>query len=541
MNGLLQLVRALGPFRILIIAGIGLGSIAFFVFITGRLGEPNLTLLYSDLSLEDSNQIVAKLESQNVPYRIGGNGGQVFVPRDQVLRLRMSMAEEGLPTGGAVGYEIFDRSESFGSSNFVNNINRLRALEGELARTIREMAQIRATRVHLVIPERQLFARDRQEPSASIILRTHGGIRLSKPQVLAIQHLVAAAVPGLKPNRISIVDDRGNLLARGAGDEDAEGFSAVDGDEARRAFESRLGRTVEKLVERTVGLGKVRAQIYAEMDFDRITTSEETFDPDGQVVRSTQLVEETTEGSDTEGTQPVSIQTDLPQDPDQANAGGENRSANRSTRSEETVNFEISKTVRSHVRESGIVRKLSVAVLVDGVYETDDDGAKTYAPRSEEEMKQITTLVRSAIGFNEERGDVVEVINMRFAEAEATLTVDDEDSGLDLTKNDFMRIAEIAVLGILGILVLLLVVRPILSRLFEPPPPPQPQAMVGQSASAAQISAPEPVVEQEESMIDMQQVEGRVKASTIKKIGELVEKHPDETVSILRNWMYDAK
>ena len=539
MNGLLQLMRALGPLRLLIIAGIGLGSIAFFVFVTGRLGEPNLTLLYSDLSLEDSNQIVAKLESQNVPYELRGNGGQIFVPRDQVLRLRMSMAEEGLPTGGAVGYEIFDRSESFGSSNFVNNINRLRALEGELARTIREMAQVRAARVHLVIPERQLFARDRQEPSASIVLRTHGGIRLSKSQVLAIQHLAAAAVPGLKPSHISVIDDRGNLLARGAGDEQDDGSSLVDSDEARRAFEGRMSRTIEELVERSVGIGKVRAQVSAEMDFDRITTSEEIFDPDGQVVRSTQLVEESAEGSDSEETQPVSIQTDLPQDPNEAAANGAQKSANRSTRNEETVNYEISKTVRSHVRESGIVRKLSVAVLVDGTVETADDGASTYSPRSEEEMKQITTLVRSAIGFNAERGDVVEVINMRFAQAETTLDADDEGAGLDLNKNDFMRIAEIAVLGILGVLVLLLVVRPVISRLFEPPPDP-PRQMVGQSASAAQISAPEPVVEEEDSMIDMQQVEGRVKASTIKKIGELVEKHPDETVSIMRNWMYDA-
>lgn len=539
MNGLLQLMRALGPLRLLIIAGIGLGSIAFFVFVTGRLGEPNLTLLYSDLSLEDSNQIVAKLESQNVPYELRGNGGQIFVPRDQVLRLRMSMAEEGLPTGGAVGYEIFDRSESFGSSNFVNNINRLRALEGELARTIREMAQVRAARVHLVIPERQLFARDRQEPSASIVLRTHGGIRLSKSQVLAIQHLAAAAVPGLKPSHISVIDDRGNLLARGAGDEQDDGSSLVDSDEARRAFEGRMSRTIEELVERSVGIGKVRAQVSAEMDFDRITTNEEIFDPDGQVVRSTQLVEEEAEGSDSEENQPVSIQTDLPRDPNEAAANGAQKSANRSTRNEETVNYEISKTVRSHVRESGIVRKLSVAVLVDGTVETADDGASTYSPRSEEEMKQITTLVRSAIGFNAERGDVVEVINMQFAQAETTLDADDEGAGLDLNKNDFMRIAEIAVLGILGVLVLLLVVRPVISRLFEPPPA-QPQQMVGKSASAAQISAPEPVVEEEDSMIDMQQVEGRVKASTIKKIGELVEKHPDETVSIMRNWMYDA-
>lgn len=539
MNGLLQLMRALGPFRLMVMAGIGVVSIAFFVFITGRLSEPNLSLLYSDLSLEDSNQIVAKLESQTMPYELRGNGTQIFVPRDQVLRLRMSMAEEGLPTGGAVGYEIFDESKSFSSSSFINNVNRLRALEGELARSIRGMVQIRAARVHLVIPERQLFARDRQDPSASIVIKTHAGVQLTKAQVLAIQHLTAAAVPGLKPNQVSVIDDRGNLLARGAGAEDGEAGAGLDAEEARRNFEAHLRKSIEELIERSVGVGKVRTQVSAEMDFDRITTNEEKFDPDGQVVRSTQLVEETAESNNSEETQPVSIETDLPQDPDAVDANGRLKNVNRSVRNEETVNYEISKTIRSHVRERGIVRRLSVAVLVDGVYEVADDGARTYKPRDEEEMQQLTTLVQSAIGFNAERGDVVEVINMQFAGAETPLSEADEGSMFDFDKNDFMRIGEIVVLGILGILVLLLVIRPLLTRLFEPPPPPAPKPAVGGPPDAAQIQAPAEV--DEDSMIDLQQVEGRVKASTIKKIGDLVDKHPDETVSIIRNWMYEAK
>ncbi len=539
MNGLLQLMRALGPFRLMVMAGIGVVSIAFFVFITGRLSEPNLSLLYSDLSLEDSNQIVAKLESQTMPYELRGNGTQIFVPRDQVLRLRMSMAEEGLPTGGAVGYEIFDESKSFSSSSFINNVNRLRALEGELARSIREMAQIRAARVHLVIPERQLFARDRQDPSASIVIKTHAGVQLTKAQVLAIQHLAAAAVPGLKPNHVSVIDDRGNLLARGAGAEDGEAGTGLDAEEARRNFEAHLRKSIEELIERSVGAGKVRTQVSAEMDFDRITTNEEEYDPDGQVVRSTQLVEETAESNNSEETQPVSIETDLPQDPDAADANGGLKNVNRSVRNEETVNYEISKTIRSHVRERGIVRRISVAVLVDGVYEVADDGARTYKPRDEEEMQQLTTLVQSAIGFNAERGDVVEVINMQFAGAETQLSEADEGSMFDFDKNDFMRIGEIVVLGILGILVLLLVIRPLLTRLFEPQPPPSAKPAVGGPPDAAQIQAPE--VEEEDSMIDLQQVEGRVKASTIRKIGDLVDKHPDETVSIIRNWMYEAK
>src|SRR5690606_23559620 len=192
------------------LGGVALASLVFFAYLASRLDSPDMALLYADLDTKDSSQIVAKLDTLAVPYELRANGTQILVPADRALRLRMSLAEEGLPSGGSVGYEIFDKSEGLGASNFVQNINLLRALEGELARTIGSMAQIRSARVHLVLPKRELFSRDQLQPSASIAVSTSGPGQLSKTEVAAIQHLVAAAVPGLKPQRISIVDDQGN-------------------------------------------------------------------------------------------------------------------------------------------------------------------------------------------------------------------------------------------------------------------------------------------------------------------------------------------
>ena len=345
----------------------------------------------------------------------------------------------------------------------MQNVNLVRALEGELSRTIRSIDSVKGARVHLVMPRRELFSREQQEPSASIILTMQGARRLEKGQVTAIQHLVAAAVPGLAPNRISIVDDKGSLLARGFEDETDIGFLAARADERTRAYEGRLVRTIEELLERTVGFGKVRANVSADLDFDRVNSSEESFDPDGQVVRSTSTIEETSSSRESDAATPVSVAANLP---DAQGAGGGSASATTAEgRTEETVNFEISKTVVNHVREVGTVKRLSVAVLVDGVYTT-ETGTVTYADRDGREMDLLATLVQSAIGFNADRGDAVEVINMRFAVPE-----EPEAEPLDLffgfDKNDILRMAEILVLSIVAILVILLVVRPLLTRAFE--------------------------------------------------------------------------
>ena len=550
MQGLAHTLRNLGAIRLMAMAGIAVGIIAFFIFLSSRINTSDLSLLYADLDQADSAKIVAKLESLDVPYELRAGGRQIMVPPDRTLRLRMSMAEEGLPSGGSVGYEIFDRSEALGTTNFIQNINLLRALEGELARTIRSLSQVHEARVHLVMPRRDLFSRRQQEPTASVVIKTRGASRIGKNQVLAIQHLVAAAVPALKVSRISIIDHTGRLLARGGGeaDDEAGGVLASTNLERQRGHEERLVRIIEDLVEQSVGIGKVRARVSAMMNFDRITTNSEIYDPDGQVVRSTQSVEEAANTSDRDAANSVSVGNELPENQNAGDAA--QSSSTRSTRTEETVNFEISKTVRSHVRESGSVRRLSIAVLVDGIYSTDADGKEVYKPRDQKVLDKFATLVRSAIGFDTKRGDTLEVINMRFVSKPET-EWDMVEPLFGLTKTDYFRIAEIFVLAAVGILVLLLVVRPLVTRMLQALPgalaAAEQNLLANQSADVAALASPadtgvsvQQVEEEAEDMIDLTRIEGKVRASTLKKIEEIVERHPEETVGIIRHWMTEG-
>lgn len=542
-----QTLRSLGPARLGLMAAVAAATIAFFIYLTSRLATPDMALLYGDLAAEDSGQIVTLLEQMEVPYDIGRDGSQVFVPSDEVARLRITMAEEGLPTGGSVGYEIFDRSEGLGTTTFVQNVNHLRALEGELSRTIASIAKVRQARVHLVLPKRELFSRDRQEPTASIVVAMQGNSRLERQQVLAIQHLVAAAVPGLKPTMISIVDSSGALLARGTDDDDPSA-TATTAEEMRVAHEARLARMIEELLERSVGPGNVRAQVSAEMDFDRVTENAEIYDPDGQVVRSAQTIEEESGSLDGQGLPPVTVGGNLPD----ANLPqlDSNGSQSTASRVEETVNYEISKTVKTHVREAGVVRRLSVAVLVNGAKTEAADGGTVYEPRSPEELEKLATLARSAIGIDEERGDTFEIVNMQFADLSGDLEAEAGNAFLGLTESQLMRIAEVLVLGVVAILVLLLIVRPLVGRVIEgefdgaarqiPTDGTARAALTGpdSGANSASESDGEIVAEEIEHMIDLNKVEGRVRASSVKKIGEIVEKHPDEAVAIVRSWLY---
>lgn len=558
MDTFLQTLRGIGPFRLGVMAAVAAGIIAFFIYLTSRFAAPDMALLYADLANQDSGQIVSRLEQMGVEYRLGRDGGQIYVPGDQVARLRLAMAEEGLPTGGSIGYEIFDRSDGLGTTSFVQNMNHLRALEGELARTIRSLAGVRSARVHLVLPQRELFSRDRQEPSAAIVLMMQGSQRLAHSEVSAIQHLVAAAVPGLEPSAISVVDNHGTLLARGGEDGDVTGTVST-AEEMRRDYENRLSREIEELLGRTVGIGNVRASVTAEMDFDRVTENSETYDPDGQVVRSTQTVEESSAGSDGDPNA-VTVGNNLP-DAGLPALGGASGSQNQATRTEETVNYEISRTVRTHVREAGLVRRLSVAVMVNGTTATNNAGESSYQPRSAEEMERLTAIVRSAVGIDEQRGDRLEVVNLQFADLSADTGELEGDLLFGLDKAMLMRSAELLVLGVLAVLVLLLVVRPLVTRLLEVTSnaalsddgnligtqPGGRKALPGPGGQGTAIQRlndqgdlqPEHNIAAEiEQMIDINKVEGRVRASSVKKIGEIVEKHPEEAVAIIRNWLY---
>ncbi len=554
MNPIADLLRNLGPIRVAALLATGITVLGFFIFLSSRLTSGGMTLLYGDLDQQDSSQIVQRLEAQQIPYDLKAGGKQIFVPGDKVLQLRVALAEQGLPGGGSVGYEIFDENQSIGTTNFVQNVNLVRALEGELSRTISAMRNVRGARVHLVMPRRELFSREKQEASASVVLQVQGSGRLGKEQVQAIQHLVAAAVPTMRPEKISILDDRGQLLARGQGEEGTAAAGSVE--EMRIGFENRMRQAVIELLERTVGLNRVRAEINAEIDYDRIVENAEIFDPDSQVARSTQTVQENESSSEKDDQNTVTVENNLPES--DATAAGTGASAsNQINRTEETVNFEITKTIRNRIKESGEIKRLSVAVLVDGRYVENNDGDKIWEPRQTEELNQLETLVKSAVGFNAERGDSVKIVNMQFVKLEP-LEFDDGSMVFGISKEEFLQLAEVLVLAVVGLLVILLVVRPVLTRLFESMPD---MAAVtpgagtdalapGEGAELAQLTGPEAtadmaeLLEDEEDaslldqMIDINQVEGRVRASSLTKIAEIVDKHPEEAIAIVRNWMY---
>jgi flagellar M-ring protein FliF len=553
-------LRNLGATRLVALAAVAFALIAFFTFIVTRLATPGMTLLYSGLDPSDSGQIVQRMDAQGVPYEIRGDGSQIYVPQDQVAKLRLALASEGIPAGGSIGYEIFDRADALGTTNFVQQINQIRALEGELARTIRSIHQVRSARVHLVMPKRELFSRERAEPTASVVLALQGS--LDKGQVSAIQHLISSAVPGMRAKNVSVIDNNGELLARGADDGELDTANSED---MRRSYEARLSQAIEQLLAQTLGAGKVRAEVTADLDFNQVTTNKEDFNPDGQVVRSTNSVEETGNSQERQGGNNVSVANNTPNPPGQE-SGGANGSTSSNGRTEETVNYEISKTVRTEVKAGGDLKRITAAVLVDGIYETAADGTKTYQPRSADELAQIDALVKSAIGFNEVRGDVVKVVNMKFAEPELV-----EDAGtmlLGLDKTDLMRLAELIVLAVVAMLVLLLVVRPLLGRILAMPSvAPANVALAGPGAqyalppgAAAALAIPGPaptglpglpsmpssseaeqIAAEIDQMIDLNQVEGRVRASSVKKISDLVDQHPEQAVNLIRQWVYQEQ
>ncbi|MBM3569481.1 MAG: flagellar M-ring protein FliF [Alphaproteobacteria bacterium] len=540
MDTIINMLRSVGPMRLAALGTVAGVLIALFVFLLTRLTTPEMGLLYGDLSPEDVTKVMGKLQSANVPVELRRDGQDVYVPKDRVMQLRLQVAQEGLVSGGSIGYEIFDKTEALGSTSFVQQLNNQRALEGELARTIRSIDKVQAVRVHLVLPRRELFSRESREPSASIVLKMRSRAGLDRTQVQAIQQLVAAAVPNLKPSRISIVDDTGNLLARGSeegGSASAQMVASLE--EKRLDIEARMKRQVESLVEKSLGAGNVRVEVSAELDFDRITTAQELFDPDQQVVRSTQTVSESSTSS--EGERTVTVANNVPQTQAESQGAGGTR-ANQA-RTEETTNFEISKTTRTAVREAGSLRRMSVAVLVNHALRV-EGGNRTYEPRNQEELDQLTQLVRSAVGFDQRRGDEVRVINMRFVEFEDQSEALPEDTFFGILRKDLFKIAEMMVLAVVALLIVLLVLRPLVSRALamgqasaaavaaipDVKPPPSIAA-----TEAAALEAPE---EEAEIMIDLEKVEGQVKASSIKKLGQIVDKHPEEALAIIRNWMY---
>jgi flagellar M-ring protein FliF len=540
VEGLVEFVKTLGAARIAAMAAVTAALIGTFAFIILRVTAPQMSPLFTDLSVEDSAAIVKDLERQAIPYEMKNDGAIIMVPRDKLTRTRMKLAEGGMPKGGGVGYEIFDKSDTLGATSFVQNINHLRALEGELSRTIKAIDRVQAARVHLVLPERPLFSRDKVEPSASIVLRVRGA--LEPQQIRAIRHLAASAVNGLKPQRISIVDEAGNLLADGASDGVGVGGGG-DGQERQAAFERRLREQIESIVSQVVGPGRARVQLSTEFDYNKITETFDKFDPEGRVLRSSQTREESASNDSKEGQ--VTVGNELPGA--QVNQGPNQPGRDQSKKSEEITNYEISRSTKTEVTEGGRVKRISAAVLVDGSYGKNEKGETVYQARSKEELDRIAALARTAIGFDQKRGDQIEVVNLRFAETPAIAIQEPTGlmSFLQFTKDDLMRGIELGVMALLSLMVVLFVVRPLVRRILTTEVPAVVAALPGATAldtvhaalADGTLAVP---TSQTSKMIDMAQVQGQVHAESMQKVGELAERNPNETVAIVRQWLQDA-
>ncbi len=537
-------LQRFGIGRLAAVLGVAAGVAAVLVAVMLRVGQAPDALLYSNLDLQEAGEITAALDQAGIKYATRGDGSTIMVNRDEVGTARLMLGSKGLVTSGSVGYEIFDNQSVLGQTEFQQNLNEKRALEGELARTILSYRGINSARVLIALPRRELFQSEAAEPTAAVVVGV-GARGLNADQVGAIRNVVASSVPGLKPEKVTVTDTANRTLAAGS---EGAGFSTASAEEAKSTTEMQLQARIKDIVEGVVGPGAARVQVTADIDHSRQTTQEQRFDPDGQVVRSTST--NGVQSQDTSGVSNAGVTAgnNIPggEDTNQT-ALGSSESSNT-----ETTNYEISNTTTTTVKEPGEVKKLAVAVAVDGTYTpaANGQGEPTYTPVSEEDRANIEALVKAAIGFNAERGDVVEVKAMRFnrpaAEAGGT------DGGSLLTafdKNDIMRGVELLVLLVTGLLLIFFVVRPLLKTATGGgsanteggvPVTALQTSLVGGAGAmampAGQLTGPSEM----DQRLDIARIEGQVKASSVKKVADFVEKHPEESTAILRSWVHEG-
>ncbi len=429
--------------------------------------KPALQLLYSNLTPEDAAAVTGKLREGGIPFDMEGSA--IFVPGDQVSGLRMQLAGQGLPQTGGVGFEIFDKS-MIGSTEFAQKVNYRRALQGEMARSIGQLAEVSKARVHIVVPERSVFS-ERQEPvRASVVVTLRGGRVLLPGQVQGIVHLVASGIEGLSPQSVTVIDNHGNILSSPT-DETSKTQMTSSQIDFQRNLEEGLESKIQTMLERVVGRDKATVRVSAVIDLKRVEETEEQFNPEQQIPRSEQRSEEKSTGSASAPSGAPGVGSNVPGGggtaPEQSSSSS---SGNKKT---ELINFEIGKKVSRTIFPIGTVKQLSVAVMLDGVREstTGADGKVTskYTPRADEEMKKLEELVKKAMGFSEERKDQLNVVNIPFEQPQVPVEEVEVAEADKFLAENWSSIARYGIGLILALLLLLFVIRPVVNSLLEPP------------------------------------------------------------------------
>ncbi|OGU05460.1 MAG: flagellar M-ring protein FliF [Geobacteraceae bacterium GWC2_58_44] len=514
LKKLLEPFLALSNGKRIVVVGVALASLLAFGALITVANKTDYRPLFANLTPEDAGEIVKKLKEQKIPHQISQDGKALLVPSDQVYDLRLSLASEGLPQGGGIGYEIFDR-KNFGMTEFVQKLNYQRALQGELSRTISQIAGVESARVHLALPEQTLFKESEKPATASVVLKMRSNRGLREAEVQGVVHLVASSIEGMDPENVTILDSRGKMLSKNS---PADAASKLSGSrqETQRLFEKTEEEKLQSLLDKVVGSGKSVARVSANFDFKQVEKYEERYDPESAAVRSEQRSEEkggvTTSASGVPG-----VQSNLGRV-----AGAPGATQGGGTKTDETLNYEVSRSTARIIEPVGSLSKVSVAILVDGRYElapgAKPDARPKYLPRSPDEMLKIEALVKSAVGFNAERGDQVTVANIPFQET--------AEGGVEPERWWDMPIVQTLLkngLIALGFLALLLfVIRPLLKILKQEKP-----------ASFLPVQSELDTIQ----MIEAQKREHEKLKLTQLDLVEKVKQDPYQVAQILQNWL----
>lgn len=508
-----EYVKRMSASQALMLLGVTAGVIVGLYALTGYVGRVNYTALYSNLEPSVAGEVIEYLESNKIPYEISSGGQVIMAPDDQVYKIRMSLASQGLPGGGVVGYSLFDEM-NFGMTEFLQKVNYKRAIEGELTRSILEINQVKAARVHIVIPKDRLFSKDQKETTASVLLKLSTG-ELTTRQMAGIKHLVSSSVEGLSPSNISIIDYNGNLLSDDNQDDPLASLSSSQL-QARKQIEHYLEGKAQSMLDNVLGAGKSVVRISAQLDFTQVERTNELYDPNGAVVRSEERSEQSTNSSEM-----------VPEQTSESSEG--------SKRETIITNYEIPKTIERVVSNVGMIERLSVAVMLDGVEEMieDDEGnlVPSYSLRPQDEIDRLTAIVKSAVGYNVDRNDQIEVFNLNFNHDDLLSEDMDLSGGFDM----YMALELARKLGgWLLILMVFLFLRKKSKSLFLalktilPAPAPRPQ--VRQEDIQAQAIEDEPM----ELKVE------RRRPKLVDQMQETARDKPDELAKVIKTMMVSS-
>lgn len=527
MQNLLSLWSAMDVRRRVVVAGATVAMFVAVLALSRMAAAPSMSLLYAGLDASAAGDVVAALEQQGVPYTIRGDA--IHVDADLRDSLRMTLAAEGLPANSGAGYELLDGLSGFGTTSQMFDAAYWRAKEGELARTILANPQIRAARVHIAQAPSQPFQRDVQ-PSASVTVTTAAG-GLTVVQAHALRHLVAAAVTGMKPDDVAVIDTVAGLIPTGA----ETAMPGGSGD--ARAVELR--RNVERLLAARVGPGKAVVEVAIDVVTDREEVTERRFDPQGRVAISSDT--ETRKGSDSQGGGAVTVASNLP---DGAAGGEDTGGTSRTDETRERINYEVSETSRAVLRVPGALRKISVAVLVDGVSVTAADGTVTQTARSEEELAVLRELVASAVGLDAARGDVLTLKSLAFEAPAVTGTLAQAGMLAGMGRIEMMSVVQIGVLAAVALILGLFVIRPMLTAQPRPaalPAPPPPLALAGAASYGEDNRVLTGEIDEGGDLPGLSVV-SEIEAAEqpndpASRLRRLIEERQAESLEILRGWM----